>query len=70
LRQGTGSEAGRRAGIKREYVSEAENDDETGAAEHQRHGYLRQCAYTQGGKEFGTRSIADGEHEQTEQDAP
>jgi hypothetical protein len=70
LRQGAGGETGCGAGIKREYVSETENDDETGAAEHQRQDHLCQGAYTQRSKEFGPRSVADGEHEQTEQDTP
>ena len=42
LRQGAGGEAGCGAGIERKYVSETENEDETGAAEHEGERNLRQ----------------------------
>ena len=57
-----GSSANTRANI--------EHDDEAGAAEHERHGHLRQRPDAQGGKELGPRPVADREHEQAEEDDP
>ena len=47
-----------------------ENDDEAGAAEHERERDLRQGPDAQRGKELGSGPVADREHEQAEEDDP
>ena len=67
LRQPTGGKSRGRARIELEREGKYQNEDETRAAEHERHDDLRQGADAQGGEELGAGPVADREHEQAEQ---